>query len=119
MKFETGPMQVELTEDGVRCYAETQVTFDDETPEEQLLVYERYRQVVSEELTRYLRPHGMAVRCLNLSYRGLTKEEVERLFDNYIEEKKKNVAAQEHELGQGSDTEVGYGKTEVLHEVQD
>lgn len=117
MKFETGPMQVELTEDGVRCYAETQVAFDDETPEEQLLVYERYRQVVSEELTRYLRSYGIAVRCSNLSYRGLTKEQVEQLFDNYIEEKK-NVASEGSELDQrSSDGEPG--KADVVHEVQD
>lgn len=117
MKFETGPMQVELTEDGVRCYAETQVTFDDETPEEQLLVYERYRQVVSEELTRYLRLRT-AMRCLNLSYRGLTREEVEQLFDNYIEEKKKNVESAGHELDRRSSEDIER-KSEVIHEVQD
>ena len=117
MKFETGPMQVELTEDGVRCYAETQVAFDDETPEEQLLVYERYRQVVSEELTRYLRLRT-AMRCLNLSYRGLTREEVEQLFDKYIEEKKRNVESTGHELDQrSSDGEPR--KADVVHEVQD
>ena len=103
MKFETGPMQVELTEDGVRCYAETQVTFDDETPEEQLLVYERYRQVVSEELTRHLRSHGI--------------EEVEQLFDKYIEEKK-NVESSGHELDRRGSKDVER-KSEVIHEVQD
>lgn len=117
MKFETGPTQVELTEDGVRCYAETQVAFDDETPEEQLLVYERYRQVVSEELTRYLRLRT-AMRCLNLSYRGLTREEVEQLFDKYIEEKKRNVESTGHELDQGS-SDGEPGKADDVHEVQD
>ena len=48
----------------------------------------------------------------------LTYKEVEQLFDKYIEEKK-NVDSQKDELGQGNGTEIGQGKSEVFHEVQD
>lgn len=49
---------------------------------------------------------------------GLSMEEVDKLFDKYIEEIK-NVVAPKDELGQGNRTEIGQGKSEVFHEVQD
>lgn len=77
-----------------------------------------YRENLSEELNRYLRSTNSSLRCLKLSYRGLTREEVEQLFDKYIEEKK-NVDPKKDELGQGNRTKIGQGKSEVFHEVQD
>ena len=116
MKFENGPVEIKNTENGdiiVSMY--TQFIFEDETPEEQELILKRFRQVYREELSRKTR----SSMCLSdISYRGLTQEEVEQLFDKYIEEKK-NVDSQKDELGQGNRTEIGQGKSEVFHEVQD
>lgn len=48
---------------------------------------------------------------------NLTKEEVEQLFDKYIEEKK-NVESTGYELDQRGSEDVER-KSEVIHEVQD
>ena len=106
MKFERGPIRAGQDENGnIKLFSEVRVIFEDESPEERSYIYQRYQQILEEQVRR----------CANM---GVTRKETEQLFDKYIEEKK-NVDPQKDELGSGNRAENRQGKSEVFHEVQD